>query len=234
MANKPVMIITGSRTGLGRHLSSYYLEKGFNVIGCSRSNDSSELNNYQHYSLDISDETLVKKMFKEIRKKYGRLDFLINNAGISSANHVLLTSLKEVQDVINTNFIGSFLFSRESVKLMKMNKFGRIINISSVHVKLASVGTSVYGASKAAIEQFSKVLSSEIFTFGITVNTLSLSIVENTGMENVLTEKNKLEILNKTISKEQLNINDIVNALNFLISKKSRMITNQILLLGGI
>ena len=101
---------------------------------------------------------------------------------------------------------------------MKRKKFGRIINISSVHVPLALVGTSIYGASKAAVEQFSKVLAKETFDFGVTVNSLSLSVVKNTGMENALTDKLKNEILNQTISKVQLSFHDVTNAINFFIS----------------
>ena len=135
-------------------------------------------------------------MFKEIRKKYGRLDVLINNAGVASENHVLLTPLKEAHDSLNTNFIGTFIFCRESVKLMKMNQHGRIINISSIHVPLALAGTSIYSSSKAAIEQFSRVLAREVFQFGITINILSLSVVKDTGMEIALKEKIKRKILN--------------------------------------
>ena len=124
MIDQPVMIITGTRKGIGKNLAEYYTQNGFIVIGCSRGNIDFELNNYQHYCLDVSDESLVKKMFKEIRKKCGRLDVLINNAGVASENHVLLTPLKEVHDSLNTNFIGTFIFCRESVKLMKMNQHG--------------------------------------------------------------------------------------------------------------
>ena len=171
-------------------------------------------------------------MFREVRKKYGRLDVLINNAGISSENHVLLTPLKKAQDSLNTNFIGTFIFCRESVKLMKINQYGRIINISSIHVPLASVGTSIYGASKAAIEQFSGVLAREVFQFGITINILSLSVVKDTGMEIALTEEIKRKILNQTISKDQLNIYDVIHAVNFFIDEKSKMVSNQMLCLG--
>jgi 3-oxoacyl-[acyl-carrier protein] reductase len=234
MIDQPVMIITGTRKGIGKYLAEYYIQNGFIVIGCSRDNIDFELNNYQHYCLDVSDESLVKKMFKEIRKKYGRLDVLINNAGVASENHVLLTQLKEAHDSLKTNFIGTFIFCRESVKLMKMNQHGRIINISSIHVPLALAGTSIYSGSKAAIEQFSKVLAREVFQFGITINILSLSVVKDTGMEIALTEEIKRNILNQTISKEQLNIYDVIHALNFLIDEKSKMVINQILCLGGV
>ena len=234
MIDQPLMIITGTRKGIGKNLAEYYTQNGFIVIGCSRGNIDFELNNYEHYCLDVSDESLVKKMFKEIRKKCGRLDVLINNAGVSSENHVLLTPLKEAHDSLNTNFIGTFIFCRESVKLMKMNQHGRIINISSIHVPLALAGTSIYSSSKAAIEQFSRVLAREVFQFGITINILSLSVVKDTGMEIALKEKIKRKILNQTISKDQLNIYDVIHALNFFINEKSKMVSNQILCLGGV
>ena len=234
MIDKPVMIITGTSKGIGRYLAEYYIDNGFIVVGCSRSDIDIQLSNYQHYCLDICNESLVKKMFREVRKKYGRLDVLINNAGISSENHVLLTPLKKAQDSLDTNFIGTFIFCRESVKLMKINQYGRIINISSIHVPLASVGTSIYGASKAAIEQFSGVLAREVFQFGITTNILSLSVVKDTGMEHALSQKIKEKILDQTISKEQIDIHDVINSVNFLIDEKSKMVCNQILYLGGV
>ena len=228
------MIITGTRKGIGNYLAEYYTHKGFYIIGCSRDDINFELDNYQHYCLDISDEPSVKKMFAEIRKKYGRLDILINNAGIASMNHVLLTPLKEVQDILNTNFVGTFLCCREAVKLMKRNKSGRIVNISSIHVPLATVGTSIYGASKASIEQFSKVLAKEVFQFGININLLTLSVVKSSGMAEDLSDDIILKILERTISKTQLNFKDVSNAIDFLISPKSSMVTNQTLYLGGV
>ena len=234
MIDKPVMIITGTRKGIGRYLVEYYADKEFQIVGCSRGNIDYELDNYRHFSLDVCDEKEVKKMFSQIRKIYGRLDVLINNAGIATKNHVLLTSLKEVNDSLNTNIVGSFLFCRESVKLMNINKYGRIINISSIHVLLASEGTSIYGASKAAIEQFSKILAREVFQYGITVNTISLSVVKDTGMGSSLTDHNKQNILDQTISKSILSISDVIYAINFFISEKSTMVTNQILSIGGV
>ena len=234
MSDKPVMIITGTRTGIGKYLAEYYVSKGFNVIGCSRGLIDFELMNYQHYNIDVFDESSVKKMFKEIREKYDRLDVLINNAGIASMNHILLTPTKEVQNILNTNFIGTYLFCRESVKLMQKKKYGRIVNFSSIHVPLATVGTGIYSASKAGIEQFSKTLSREVFKFGINVNILALSIVKDVGMGNVLTDEIKSKILSRSISKSELEFSDVTHALDFLINDKSTAITNQLVCLGGV
>ena len=234
MIDKPVMIVTGTRKSIGKYLAKYYTENGFQVIGCSRGRIDFEYNNYQHYNFDISNESSVKKMFAEIRKKYGRLDVLINNAGITSMNYVLLTPLEELQNIIKTNVVGTFLCCREAVKVMKKNDFGRIINVSSVHIPFAMAGTSCYGASKAWVEQFSKVLSREVFQFGITVNLLSLSIVRDTGMAGKLTEEMKRKILERTISKTELDIKDIYHGIDFYISPNSSLITNQNLYIGGV
>ena len=234
MNENPVMVITGTRYGIGRYLTEYYIGKGFLVVGCSRGDIDYQFDNYLHFCIDVSDESSVKKMFAEIRKKYGRLDVIINNAGIASHNHALLTSLKELQNVLDTNFVGTFLCCREAVKLMKRNKYGRVINISSIHVPLATIGTSIYGATKASIEQFSRVLAQEVFQFGITINLLSLSVVRGSGMAENLPDDIEHELLQRTISKIQLDFKDVSHAIDFFISKKSKLITSQTLYLGGV
>ncbi len=78
-----------------------------------------ELDNYEHFCLDVCDETDVKKMFRQIRKTYGRLDVLINNAGVASMNHSLLTPISTARKILDTNVIGSFIFCRESTKLIE-------------------------------------------------------------------------------------------------------------------
>ena len=117
MNNNEVMLITGTRKGIGKYLVEYYVEKDFYVIGCSRSPVDYEFDRYEHFCLDVSDEDRVKKMFAQIRKSYKRLDVLINNAGLASMNHTLLTPLKTVQKLLNTNFIGTFLFCREAARI---------------------------------------------------------------------------------------------------------------------
>ena len=117
---------------------------------------------------------------------------------------------------------------------MKRNKYGRVINISSIHVPLATIGTSIYGATKASIEQFSRVLAQEVFQFGITINLLSLSVVMGSGMAESLPDDIAHELLQRTVSKIQLDFKDVSHAIDFFISKKSKLITSQTLYLGGV
>jgi 3-oxoacyl-[acyl-carrier protein] reductase len=232
--NEPVMLISGTSRSIGKELAEYYVNNGFQVIGFSRSDIGSSKAGYSHHCIDISNETAIKKMFRVIRKEYGRLDVIINNAGIASMNHTLLTPLSEIHTLMNVNLIGTILCCREGAKLMKKNHYGRIVNFSSVHVPLASIGTSVYGASKAAVEHYSRVLAREVFKDGITVNVLSLSVVKESGMAEQITDQVSSIITDSTISKSQLEFEDIIHSIDYLISKNSRMITSQKIDLGGI
>jgi len=172
MNKKQVMIITGTRKGIGKNLVEYYVKKGFQVIGCSREPVDYEFDNYQHFCLDVSDEKKIKQMITDIRKTYGSLDVLINNAGIASMNHSLLTPINTVQDILNTNLTGTFLFCREAAKLMKQKLYGRIVNFTTVDVPLKVEGQAIYASSKAGVITLTHILARELADFGITVNAI--------------------------------------------------------------
>ena len=146
-----ITLITGTRKGIGKALVEHYIKKGHIVIGCSRSPIEWQLEGYTHHIADVSNEKDVLSIFKQIRNDFGRLDNLINNAGIASMNHSLLTPKQTLDKVFNTNVMGTFLFCREAAKLMQKNKYGRIVNFSTVAVPLKLAGEAVYAASKAAI-----------------------------------------------------------------------------------
>ena len=234
MGHSPVMLITGTSGGIGKYLVRYYTRKGFRVIGCSRRPAGRTMKNYRHFCLDVSDENKVKAMFFEIRKVYGRLDALVNNAGLVAMNYALLTPLSSVRGMLDTNFIGTVLFCREAVGLMSAKKYGRIVNISSIAVALSAPGSSIYSASKAAAEQYSKVLAKEVASYGITVNTVALSFVKNSGMIGRIHKDIVTETLKKTVLKSSLGLGDVTHAIDFFVSPKSKMVTNQILYLGGL
>ena len=228
-----VILITGTRKGIGRFLAEYYVKKGFQVIGCSRGKTGLESGKYQHFCLDVSDEHEVRQMFMKIHKTYEHLDILINNAGIASMNHALLTPLKTVHNIFNTNVIGTFLFCREAAKLMKINSYGRIVNFSTVATPLKLEGEAVYAASKAAVVSLTEILAREFAEFNITVNSVGPTPVETDLIRSVPEEK-----INRLLKRQAIQrfgtFEDIVNVINFFINKESSFITGQNIYLGGI
>ena len=227
------ILITGNRKGIGRYLTEYYLKKGFNLIGCSRSKSDLIHSNYLHIIGDVTSEKDVKRVVKESSKKYGSIDVLINNAGKASMNHSILTPSSTVKDLFETNYLGTFLFSRECTKLMMKQKYGRIINFSSVAVPLNLEGEMVYASSKSAIETMTKILSKEISDFNITVNLIGPTPVK-TDLIKVVPKDKIEEILNKQTLKRYGTFDDVSNVIDFFISDKSSFITGQKIYLGGL
>lgn len=228
-----VMVITGTRKGIGRYLSEYYLEKGMIVCGCSRGNSDLEHENYQHFCLDVADEKAVKKMVASIAKKYKKIDYLINNAGIASMNHSFLTPLSVMEKVFQTNVFGTFLFCREVGKIMAKNKNGRIVNFATVATPIKLEGESAYAASKASIENMTKLLAKEYAPYNITINAVGPTPVYTDLIKNVPKEKMDALLQMQAIHRFG-ELYDISNVCDFFIDEKSDFITGQILYLGGV
>jgi 3-oxoacyl-[acyl-carrier protein] reductase len=233
MEEHPVMLITGDSHGVGKQLVSYYAGKGYEVVGVSRSPVTEGLPHYHHFSLDVGDEAAVVAFFGQVREQFGRVDVLINNAGAFTKGYAMLLDGASVQKSFTTNFLGAYLFSREASKMMKARSYGRIVNISSIAVPLHAIGSSVYSAMKAAVEQFSTVFAKETYGFGITVNTVGFSVVDADGMRNELSEKVIQATLDLTITHRMVSVDDITNALDFFISEKSGGVSGQLIYLGG-
>jgi 3-oxoacyl-[acyl-carrier protein] reductase len=227
------MLITGSRKGIGRYLVEYYTSKGSRVIGCSRGPTDYEHEHYKHYCLDVCDEPKVKQFMEDIRRDIGRLDVLINNAGIASMNSALLTPLTTVQKILNTNVVGTFLFCREAAKLMMINKYGRIVNFTTVATPLKLEGEAIYAASKAAVITLTQVLAKEFAPFNITVNAIGPTPIETDLIHSVPKEKISALIQRQAISRKG-EFGDVSNAIDFFIQPESNFITGQVIFLGGI
>ena len=227
------MLITGTRKGIGRYLAEYYVEKGFNVVGCSRSPADFELNNYQHYELDVADEKAVAKMVRAVAKEHGPIDILLNNAGIASMNHFLLTPLQTVEKIFSTNVFGTFNFCREVAKVMAKHKYGRIVNFATVAAPLKLEGEAAYAASKAAVANLTQVIAKELAQFNITVNAVGPTPVATDLIRGV--SDGKIDaLINLQSVKRMGEYRDISNVTDFLIQKESDFVTGQVIYLGGV
>ena len=228
-----VIIITGTRKGIGKELAQYFLDKENRVAGCSRGEASIEHHNYSHFELDIKDESAVMKMIHEVRKKYGCIDILINNAGIAAMNHLLTTPYNSVRNVFETNFFGTFLFTQAVSKVMIRQKFGNIVNFTTIAVPLNLAGEAIYAASKSAIESFTRIAAIELAEFGIRVNAVGPTPVQTDLIRNIPQDKLQ-HLLNKQSIHRFGTFKDILNVIDFFIREESEFITGQVIYLGGI
>lgn len=227
------ILITGTRKGIGRKLAGYYLDKGHTVIGCSRTHSDLFHTNYTHFDIDVTDEKNVLGLFREIRHKTKELHVLINNAGIASMNHSFLTPINTAKNILETNVIGTFLFSREAAKLMKKNKWGRIINFVTFAIPFKLEGEAVYAASKAAVVTLTEILSREYADYGITVNAVAPPAVQTDLIKGV--QKEKMDNLLKRQSIHRFGEpEEICNVIDFFISRESAMINGQVVYMGGV
>jgi len=232
--DKPVTLITGTRKGIGRNLAEHYLELGHAVIGCSRGTNDLEHPHYHHFEIDVADEKGVKSIFKFIRREYdGKLDNLINNAGTASMNHALLTPESVVDKLMNTNYKGTFLFSREAAKMMQKRHYGRIINFTTVAVAFKLEGEAIYASSKAAVLSLTQILAREFAEYGITVNAIGPTPVETDLIRNVPSDKIQ-ELLDRQAIQRFGVFEDVLNVVDFYLRKESDFITGQNIYLGGV
>ncbi|KOR37682.1 MULTISPECIES: SDR family NAD(P)-dependent oxidoreductase [Planktothricoides] len=229
----PITLITGTRKGIGKFLAEHYVAQGHHVIGCSRGEIDWKLDGYIHYVADVADEKAVQAIFADLRQTYGRLDHLINNAGMASMNHSLLTPVSTVHKLLDTNVVGTFLFCREAAKLMKKNKYGRIVNFTTIAVPLKLAGEAIYVASKAAVLSLTEVLAREFAEFGITVNSVGPVPIETDLIRAVPKEK-----IDQLLAKQAIHrlgtCEDVANVIDFYLKKESGLVTGQNLFLGGV
>lgn len=228
-----IVVITGTRKGIGKDLAEHYLGLGDTVAGCSRGESGIEHENYTHHCLDVADEKAVVAMVRATARKHGRIDALLNNAGIASMNPLTLTPYSTAKDIFSTNFYGTFLFCRETSKVMVQKNRGRIVNFATVATPLRLEGEAMYAASKAAVANMTEILARELGSFGITVNAVGPTPVPTDLIKNVPQEKIDSLLARQSIRRLG-SVKDIINVCDFLLAEQSDFITGQVIYLGGV
>lgn len=236
-----IALVTGGTRGIGKAIAESLAKQGVNVVVAGRNlNAANEVAasistpgvKAIGMKLDVSDSGEVEKVFEEIRKEFNRIDILINNAGITK-DGLLMRMREEAWDsVIDINLKGVFLCSREAVKDMAKQRYGRIINITSVAAFMGNPGQANYSASKAGIVGFTKTVAREYAGRGVTVNAVAPGFIE-TAMTDVLPENIKEE-MKKLIPLGRFGrVEDVANAVIFLASPASGYITGQVIHVNG-
>jgi 3-oxoacyl-[acyl-carrier protein] reductase len=229
----PITLVTGSRKGIGQFLAQHYVRRGHRVVGVSRGAPDWSLDGYTHFEADVADEAAVTRILREVRSRFGAITHLINNAGIASMNHVMLTPASTVRRILETNLIGSFLFAREAAKLMCQRKYGRIVNFTTVATPLKLEGEAAYAASKAAVASLTEIMARELAPFNVTVNSIGPTPIETDLIRAVPPDKMSRLIARQAIPRLGT-FEDVANVTDFFLAPASSFITGQNLFLGGV
>ena len=229
------VLITGSSRGIGKAIALELKEKGYEVIGTATSKkgiDSLSKQNITGLLLDLNSLDSIENFNETIQSNHSDISILINNAGITQDNLVISMKRKEWMDIINIHLNGTFTISKKVLKFMLKKRWGRIINITSASASIGNRGHSNYAAAKSGVEAFSKSLSKEVGSRGITVNCLAPGYID-TDMTNSITLEQKKEI-NKLIPLNRFGKpEEIAKMVSFLVSEDGSYITGQTIHING-
>lgn len=227
-----LIIVTGTSRGLGRALAQTFVERGHQVLGCSRGPADLDHPAYTHFELDVTDERAVVRMFKAARKAELPLYALVNAAGAASMNHALLTPAPTMMRLLQINTLGTMLCSREAGKQMSKQRLGRIVNFSTIAVAYALEGEASYAASKAAVEVYSRALARELGERGVTVNVVAPNPIRTDLIAGV--PEHKLQaIIDRQSIKRFGRHEDVLQVVDFFLDPASEFVTGQTIYLGG-
>lgn len=230
-----IILITGTRSGIGHSLATHFLARGHRVAGCSRKPAKIDHPDYRHFTADLTDTREVKSLYRAVREEYGYLDALVNNAGTATMNHFMMTPETVSRSVFDVNFFAVLNCCREAAKLLRKSPepAPAILNVSTVAVPWALAGQLVYSASKAAVDQLTRVMSKELAEFNIRVNGIGLPPVRTILTRTVAREKID-ELVNRQAIKRMCTMDDIIGPVDFLVSPAAGFVTGETLFLGGV
>lgn len=237
-----VALITGATRGIGKQIAITLAKNGYDIaINYRTENDDLkntkeeiEKNNVKCLAVkgDVAIFEDCEKFVEEVIKEFGKIDVLVNNAGITRDTLIMRMKKEDFESVIDTNLVGTFNVTKNVISHMLKARFGKIINISSVVGVSGNAGQTNYAASKAGIIGFTKSLAKEVASRNILVNAVAPGFIE-TGMTDVLKDEIKQDIEKNIPLKRIGTPQDVANVVKFLASEDSSYITGQVINVDG-
>ena len=242
MGENKIALITGATRGIGKQIAITLAENGFDIaINYRKENEDLENTKKEIEKIgrkcvavkgDVSSYEDCENFVKEVIAQYGKIDVLVNNAGITKDNLLMRMKKEDFEYVLNVNLVGTFNVTKNVIPYMMKERNGRIINISSVVGIAGNAGQTNYAASKAGIIGFTKSLAKEVASRNILVNAVAPGFIE-TNMTDVLKDEIKENIAKNIPLKRMGNAKDVANLVNFLASNESSYITGQVINVDG-
>ena len=236
-----VALVTGASGGIGASIAVELAKNNMLVIGTATSNkgvgaieENFKLNKQNGIGLvlDVNDNKSIESLISNVEENYGSISILVNNVGITKDTLLMKMKDEDWDEVMNTNLKSVFKLSQSVIRKMMKNRYGRIINISSVVGHSGNAGQTNYTASKAGMSGFTKSLAQEVGSRGITVNCVAPGFID-TEMTRSLPEEYKNQLISKIPLGKLGSPNDIANAVAFLASENASYITGETLHING-
>ena len=236
-----VILVTGASRGIGRAIAIELASKGAAIaINYSKDDEGAKatLENViknggygKLFKKDISNYNNCRELIDEVIGTFGKLDVLVNNAGISKFGLLMDMSLEEINDLVNTNLMGAIYLSKLAINNMMRNG-GNIINISSVWGEVGASCEVIYSATKGGLNLFTKALAKEVASFNIRVNSVAPGVI-NTEMNNVLDSEDKEVLKNEIPMMRFGEAHEVARVVSFLCEDKCKYLTGQIIRIDG-
>ena len=231
-----IVLVTGASRGIGLEAAKHFSKEGYKVIGTSRGDfNLGELIGDERAisaQLDLMSKESIKNLFAELKSEDLLPSVLVNNAGITKDQLFLRMKDEDWDDVIETNLNGLFRVTKAFIKPMVKNKFGRVINISSVAGLMGNSGQVNYSSSKSAMVGFSRSLAKELGSRNITSNVVAPGFIE-TDMTTFLNDDEKVEVSKNIPMKRFGTVQDVAKCILFLASDEANYITGQTISVDG-
>jgi len=222
--------VTGAGRGLGKAITERLTEKGEQVLGLARTKDSLQIDGIE---CDVSDYSSVKNAAREVKRMKQPVKAFINVAGVASMNMAVTTDESTVQKLIQTNLVGTVYCCQLFAPIMLRQKYGSFINFSTIAVALALKGESVYAASKAGVEAFSRAFAREMADFNVRVNCIAPGPIR-TDLLRGITDFQIEKITSQQIIPKQFEKSDVCDLVELLIDERASSLSGQILNIGGV